>query len=84
MLAKCANPSCPTRFHRFNQGKLFRLTTCASTEEYLYLFTVSVHVLMRILKKLLDKFHDFGYLKVRELETWRGRRTSIQRELSKN
>jgi hypothetical protein len=37
MLAKCANPSCPTRFHRFNEGKLFRLSTSDRKEEYFWL-----------------------------------------------
>jgi hypothetical protein len=27
MVAKCGNPSCPARFRRLNDGKLFRLET---------------------------------------------------------
>jgi len=37
MLAKCANPSCTTRFHRFNEGKLFRLATPDRQEKYFWL-----------------------------------------------
>jgi hypothetical protein len=37
MVAKCANPSCAARFHRFNEGRLFRLATPQRHEEYFWL-----------------------------------------------
>lgn len=48
MLAKCANPSCGARFHRFNEGKLFRFATHSKEGEYFWLCgqCAAAHVLV--------------------------------------
>jgi hypothetical protein len=37
MLSKCANPSCATLFHRYNEGRLFRLNTSLKHGEVFWL-----------------------------------------------
>jgi hypothetical protein len=37
MVAKCANPLCPARFHYLNQGKLFRLEVDYGKYPYFWL-----------------------------------------------